>query len=89
MHPFDFWHKMYDLLMWIVSGYFVNSTFLENIGYYVIASLSRICVYGLLFVLDATSIVTKYKNVFIIAMVSYSMYIGLYVYFVVDDTISN
>ena len=89
IQTFDFWYKMYNLVIWIVSGYYVNKTILKNTPYHVIASLALICVYCFLFVLDAIRIDNIYKNMFIVTVVSYAVYIGWYVYFVVDDRNCN
>ena len=85
IQTFDFWYKMYNLMLWIVTSYFVIPDFNQNSYVYVIGSFSAVCGYGLSFVLDATSIENKYKNTFIILVVSWGAYNALNVYFLIDD----
>ena len=85
IQTFDFWYKMYNMTLFIVSAYFINLSFTENIIYYVTVSFTIICAYGFSFIFDAISIQTKYKNLFIITAVSWGVYVALNVYFSVDD----
>ena len=89
VQTFDFWYKMYNLMLWIVAGYFLNQEWAQYSWYHVIPSVTTISVYGLLFMLDATSIGNKYKNMFIIGAIWYGMYICISAYFFVDETNSN
>ena len=89
IQTFEFWYKMFNLIFWIISGYFINASSLSSWWYHVVASVTIICVYSTLFVLDATCILNKYKNMFIIAVVSFGMYIGLDVYFFTDPDDRN
>ena len=86
IQTFDFWYKMYNLMLLIISSYFIIPDYVENTSYYVVASLGSMCGYILSFVMDALSVENKYKNLFIIVVVLWSMYISLSVYFIVDDT---
>ena len=74
-------------MLWIISGYFLSAS--EAIWFHVIAALNLIFIYGTIFIFDAISISNKYKNMFIIAVVSYGTYKGFFIYFFVDDTNHN
>ena len=86
IQTFDFWYKVYNLILWIVSSYFAIPWFRINTGYYIISSLAVICGFGLSFVLDGISIEIKYKNFYIIVTVLWGMYAVIMVYFYIDDT---
>ena len=83
LQTFDFWYKMYNLILWITSAYFVFAT---NITVYVIVSVAAVCGYILSFVVDATSVRNKSKNVCIITVALWSIFVAIRVYFFIDDT---
>ena len=89
IQTFDFWYKMFTMIGWVISGYFINVGFSSNGIYHLTSLFTVICVYGLLFVLDATSIKNKYKNMVIVAVVLRTVYLSVYAYFYVDGTNSN
>ena len=84
LQTFDFWYKMYNLVIWIITLYFLNTV--PSIGYFILSSTVIICVYFFLFLLDATSIKIKYKNMFIIVVAVYGTYVCLFVYLFNRDT---
>ena len=84
IQTFDFWYKMYNLVIWIITLYFVDRG--SSIAYFILSSIVLVCVYLFLFILDATSISTKFKNMCIILVVLYGTYVCLFVYFFADDT---
>ena len=86
IQTFDFWYKVCNLILWIVSAYFVNQDYTNSTYNYAIGSFATACAYCLSFVIDATSFENKYKNVFMMSIVSLSLLWALYVYFSVDDT---
>ena len=85
IQTFDFWYKMFNLIAWIISGYFVSASVANFTWVHTISSLTVVCVYILLFVLDATCISNRWKNMFIVSVVSYGIFVSLDAYFLVDD----
>ena len=67
-----------------MSRYFANtglpSTIVNIIGLFAV-----VCAYGLSFIVDASSMENKYKNIYIIIVVLWGMYNCLRAYFMVDD----
>ena len=89
IETFDFWYKVYNLIVWIITTYFIYFNVNGNTGYYIISSLSAILGFSFAFTLDSICVEMKYKNLYVIVLVLWGMYAAFYAYFFIDDTSEN
>ena len=83
LQTFDFWYKTYNILLTVISGYFLD--IFINDSHFVWLSMTLLILTATLFICDAIFISTTVKNVLVLLECCVLMYHTSYIYFEISD----
>ena len=84
LRTFDFWFKMYNLILWIIAFYFINVTQLPSYDI-ILRVLSMSGVFFCVFILDGLAVPPKLKQCVLCVIGLYFSYSVIFVYFSYSD----